>query len=262
VHRDDCSNAVAWPNAWGAHIDVEWDGSVSGQYARCSKSCLRPVATPARRLEGRGRVSPQYHLEFDVDVGLRIVRMVFDVELATDALSSLLAALRASTAFRCLPTTTEEQEFMSDAVTPFQAHRDHDYSRRTRRVGGRRRDLASSPIATASSCHHADVRRRRRVNGASAKRATSPRKRCTCSQTAGSDLRVAPGGYAPVVRAFIQHNPRRRGGLVRDTGLRYERPRPGAIASTTNSASRCSAPMTRVDVEVIALAERFYRALG
>jgi len=60
-----------WPNAWGSASSTSNGTDRSAvSTARCSKSWLRPVATPARRLEGRGRVSPQYHLEFDVDVGL------------------------------------------------------------------------------------------------------------------------------------------------------------------------------------------------
>ena len=72
VHRDDCSNAVALAQRLGERIiDVEWDGSVERPVPRgLGGHGLRSFAAAARRLQGRGRVSPQYHLEFDVDVGL------------------------------------------------------------------------------------------------------------------------------------------------------------------------------------------------
>ena len=72
VHRDDCSNAVALAHRLGERIiDVEWDGSVGGQYrAVLEVHGLRPLAAAARRVQGRRRVPPQHHLEQFHDVGL------------------------------------------------------------------------------------------------------------------------------------------------------------------------------------------------
>ncbi len=69
---------------------------------------LRPLAAPARRLEGRGRVPPQHHLEFDVDVGLaHRAHGLRRGARRPDAPRSLLAALKGVDgvfdAFRQLP---------------------------------------------------------------------------------------------------------------------------------------------------------------
>jgi len=72
VHRDDCSNAVALAQRLGERIiDVEWDGSVSGQY----RAVLEVMAFDrSRLLLDVSKVVAEYHLsinlEFDVDVGL------------------------------------------------------------------------------------------------------------------------------------------------------------------------------------------------
>jgi guanosine-3',5'-bis(diphosphate) 3'-pyrophosphohydrolase len=110
VHRDDCSNAVALAHRLGERIiDVEWDGSVSGQY----RAVLEVMAFDrSRLLLDVSKVVAEYHLNIisssSATSGSRIVRMVFDVELADPAhLSSLLAALKAVDgvfdAFRQLP---------------------------------------------------------------------------------------------------------------------------------------------------------------
>jgi guanosine-3',5'-bis(diphosphate) 3'-pyrophosphohydrolase len=110
VHRDDCSNAVALAQRLGERIiDVEWDGSVSGQY----RAVLEVMAFDrSRLLMDVSKVVAEYHLSIisssTSTSGSRIVRMVFDVELADPThLSSLLAALKGVDgvfdAFRQLP---------------------------------------------------------------------------------------------------------------------------------------------------------------
>ncbi|HEY7930948.1 MAG TPA: bifunctional (p)ppGpp synthetase/guanosine-3',5'-bis(diphosphate) 3'-pyrophosphohydrolase [Acidimicrobiales bacterium] len=110
VHRDDCSNAVALAQRLGERIiDVEWDGSAGGQY----RAVLEILAFDrSRLLLDVSRVVAEYHLNIiassSTTSGSRIVRMIFDVELADPAhLSSLLAALRGVDgvfdAFRQLP---------------------------------------------------------------------------------------------------------------------------------------------------------------
>jgi GTP pyrophosphokinase len=110
VHRDDCSNAVALAQRLGERIiDVEWDGSAGGQY----RAVLEIMAFDrSRLLLDVSKVVAEYHLNIisssSTTSGARIVRMIFDVELADPAhLSSLLAALKAVDgvfdAFRSLP---------------------------------------------------------------------------------------------------------------------------------------------------------------
>ena len=110
VHRDDCSNAVALAHRLGERIiDVEWDGSVGGQY----RAVLEVLAFDrSRLLLDVSKVVAEYHLNIisssSTTSGARIVRMVFDVELADPThLSSLLSALKAVDgvfdAFRQLP---------------------------------------------------------------------------------------------------------------------------------------------------------------
>src|SRR5580658_6686757 len=110
VHRDDCSNAVALAQRLGERIiDVEWDGSAGGQY----RAVLEVMAFDrSRLLLDVSKVVAEYHLNIisssTTTSGSRIVRMVFDVELADPThLSSLLAALKGVDgvfdAFRQLP---------------------------------------------------------------------------------------------------------------------------------------------------------------
>jgi GTP diphosphokinase / guanosine-3',5'-bis(diphosphate) 3'-diphosphatase len=110
VHRDDCSNAVALAQRLGERvIEVEWDGSLGGQY----RAVLEVLAFDrSRLLLDVSKVVAEYHLNIisssSTTSGTRIVRMVFDVELADPAhLSSLLAALKSVDgvfdAFRQLP---------------------------------------------------------------------------------------------------------------------------------------------------------------
>jgi GTP pyrophosphokinase len=110
IHRDDCSNAVALAHRLGERIiDVEWDGSTGGQY----RAVLEVMAFDrSRLLLDVSKVVAEYHLNIisssTTTSGSRIVRMVFDVELADPAhLSSLLAALKGVDgvfdAFRQLP---------------------------------------------------------------------------------------------------------------------------------------------------------------
>jgi GTP pyrophosphokinase len=110
VHRDDCSNAVALANRLGERIiDVEWDGSTGGQY----RAVLEVMAFDrSRLLLDVSKVVAEYHLNIisssSTTSGSRIVRMIFDVELADPThLSSLLASLKAVDgvfdAFRQLP---------------------------------------------------------------------------------------------------------------------------------------------------------------
>jgi GTP pyrophosphokinase len=110
IHRDDCSNAVALAHRLGERIiDVEWDGSTGGQY----RAVLEVMAFDrSRLLLDVSKIVAEYHLNIisssTTTSGSRIVRMVFDVELADPAhLSSLLAALKSVDgvfdAFRQLP---------------------------------------------------------------------------------------------------------------------------------------------------------------
>jgi GTP pyrophosphokinase len=110
VHRDDCSNAVALAHRLGERIiDVEWDGAARGQY----RVALEVMAFDrARLLLDVSKVVAEYHLNIisssTATSGSRIVRMLFDVELADPShLSSLLASLKAVDgvfdAFRQIP---------------------------------------------------------------------------------------------------------------------------------------------------------------
>jgi guanosine-3',5'-bis(diphosphate) 3'-pyrophosphohydrolase len=110
VHRDDCSNAVALAQRLGERIiDVEWDGSSGGQY----RAVLEIMAFDrSRLLLDVSKVVAEYHLSIisssTTTSGARIVRMIFDVELADPThLSSLLTALKGVDgvfdAFRQLP---------------------------------------------------------------------------------------------------------------------------------------------------------------
>ena len=110
VHRDDCSNAVALAHRLGERIiDVEWDGAAGGQY----RVVLEVLAFDrSRLLFDVSKVVAEYHLNIisssSSTSGSRIVRMVFDVELADPThLSSLVTALKTVDgvfdAFRQLP---------------------------------------------------------------------------------------------------------------------------------------------------------------
>ena len=110
VHRDDCSNAVALAQRLGERIiDVEWDGSAGGQY----RAVLEIMAFDrSRLLLDVSKVVAEYHLNIisssSTTSGARIVRLIFDVELADPThLSSLVAALKGVDgvfdAFRQLP---------------------------------------------------------------------------------------------------------------------------------------------------------------
>ena len=110
VHRDDFSNAVALAQRLCERIiDVEWDGSAGGQY----RAVLEIMAFDrSRLLLDVSKVVAEYHLNIisssSTTSGARIVRMIFDVELADPThLSSLLAALKGVDgvfdAFRQLP---------------------------------------------------------------------------------------------------------------------------------------------------------------
>ncbi|HEY5111140.1 MAG TPA: bifunctional (p)ppGpp synthetase/guanosine-3',5'-bis(diphosphate) 3'-pyrophosphohydrolase [Acidimicrobiales bacterium] len=110
IHRDDCSNAVALAHRLGERIiDVEWDGSAGGQY----RAVLEIMAFDrSRLLLDVSKVVAEYHLNIisssSTTSGARIVRMIFDVELADPThLSSLLVALKSVDgvfdAFRQLP---------------------------------------------------------------------------------------------------------------------------------------------------------------
>jgi GTP pyrophosphokinase len=110
VHRDDCSNAVALATRLGERvIDVEWDGATHGQY-RVTIEVL--AFDRARLLFDASKVVAEFHLNIlsssSATSGNRIVRMLFDVELADPShLSSLLVGLKAVDgvfdAFRQLP---------------------------------------------------------------------------------------------------------------------------------------------------------------
>jgi GTP pyrophosphokinase len=110
VHRDDCSNAVALAHRLGERIiDVEWDGATHGQY----RVALEVMAFDrARLLLDVSKVVAEYHLSIisssTATSGSRIVRMLFDVELADPShLSSLLSSLKSVDgvfdAFRQIP---------------------------------------------------------------------------------------------------------------------------------------------------------------
>jgi GTP pyrophosphokinase len=110
VHRDDCSNAVALATRLGERIiDVEWDSGAKGHY----RAVLEVMAFDrSRLLLDVSKVVAEYHLNIvsssSSTSGARIVRMIFDVELADPShLNSLLAALRqvdgVFDAFRQLP---------------------------------------------------------------------------------------------------------------------------------------------------------------
>ncbi len=110
VHRDDCSNAVALAARLGERmIEVEWDANVSGHF-RVQIEIM--AFDRARLLLDVTKVVAEFHLNVvsssTSTSGLRIVRMVFDVELADPAhLESLLAAIKrvdgVFDAFRSLP---------------------------------------------------------------------------------------------------------------------------------------------------------------
>jgi len=110
VHRDDCSNAVALAHRLGERvIDVEWDGATRGQY----RVTLEVMAFDrSRLLFDVSKVVAEFHLNIvsssSVTSGSRIVRMVFDIELADPShLNSLIAGLKGVDgvfdAFRQLP---------------------------------------------------------------------------------------------------------------------------------------------------------------
>jgi GTP pyrophosphokinase len=110
VHRDDCSNAVALAHRLGERIiDVEWDGATRGQY----RVTLEVMAFDrSRLLFDVSKVVAEFHLNIvsssSVTSGSRIVRMVFDIELADPShLNSLIAGLKSVDgvfdAFRQLP---------------------------------------------------------------------------------------------------------------------------------------------------------------
>jgi GTP pyrophosphokinase len=90
-------------------IDVEWDGTGGGQY----RAVLEIMAFDrSRLLLDVSKVVAEYHLNIisssSMTSGSRIVRLIFDVELADPAhLSSLLTALKGVDgvfdAFRQLP---------------------------------------------------------------------------------------------------------------------------------------------------------------
>jgi histidyl-tRNA synthetase len=75
---------------------------------------------------------------------------------------------------------------------------------------------------------------------------------------------LRPEGTAPVVRAFIQHNPKTPWKAWYVTpAFRYERPQAGRYRQHHQlGVEVLGTDDPAVDVEVIALAERFYRALG
>ena len=97
VHRDDCSNAVALAQRLGERIiDVEWDGSQRHQYRVVIE--VMGFDRP-RLLMDVAKVFAEQQLNIvsnsSSTSGTRIVRMVFDVELADPAhLSSLIGSLK------------------------------------------------------------------------------------------------------------------------------------------------------------------------
>lgn len=97
VHRDDCSNAVALAQRLGERIiDVEWDGSQRNQYRVVIE--VMGFDRP-RLLMDVAKVFAEQQLNIvsnsSSTSGTRIVRMVFDVELADPAhLSSLIGSLK------------------------------------------------------------------------------------------------------------------------------------------------------------------------
>lgn len=110
VHRDDCSNAVALAHRLGERIiDVEWDGTQRGQY----RVTIEVMAFDrSRLLFDVSKVVAEFHLNIisssSATSGSRIVRMVFDVELADPShLNSLISGLKSVDgvfdAFRQLP---------------------------------------------------------------------------------------------------------------------------------------------------------------
>ena len=110
VHRDDCSNAVALAHRLGERIiDVEWDGTGKGHF----RVTLEVMAFDrSRLLLDVSRVVAEFHLNIvsssSATSGSRIVRMLFDVELADPThLNSLIAGIKGVDgvfdAFRQLP---------------------------------------------------------------------------------------------------------------------------------------------------------------
>ncbi len=97
VHRDDCSNAVALANRLGERIiDVEWDGSQRNQYRVVIE--VMGFDRP-RLLMDVAKVFAEQQLNIvsnsSSTSGTRIVRMVFDIELADPThLSSLIGSLK------------------------------------------------------------------------------------------------------------------------------------------------------------------------
>ncbi len=97
VHRDDCSNAVALAHRLGERIiDVEWDGSQRNQYRVVIE--VMGFDRP-RLLMDVAKVFAEQQLNIvsnsSSTSGTRIVRMVFDIELADPThLSSLIGSLK------------------------------------------------------------------------------------------------------------------------------------------------------------------------
>ena len=97
VHRDDCSNAVALAQRLGERIiDVEWDSSQRSQYRVVIE--VMGFDRP-RLLMDVAKVFAEQQLNIvsnsSSTSGNRIVRMVFDIELADAThLSSLIGALK------------------------------------------------------------------------------------------------------------------------------------------------------------------------
>ena len=97
VHRDDCSNAVALAHRLGERIiDVEWDGSQRSQYRVVIE--VMGFDRP-RLLMDVTKVFAEQQLNIvsnsSSTSGTRIVRMVFDIELADPThLSSLIGSLK------------------------------------------------------------------------------------------------------------------------------------------------------------------------
>ena len=97
VHRDDCSHAVALAHRLGERIiDVEWDGSQRNQYRVVIE--VMGFDRP-RLLMDVAKVFAEQQLNIvsnsSSTSGTRIVRMVFDIELADPThLSSLIGSLK------------------------------------------------------------------------------------------------------------------------------------------------------------------------